>query len=85
MPRALWWYGGGGRFLMSEVPLYPHTHSPSSSLHAPPLIATPASYTMQLLISFRKSTHPQNRQLVVYYYYLEYEVDSFVGELNFYN
>ena len=22
MPRALWWSYGGGRFLMSEVPLY---------------------------------------------------------------
>ena len=22
MPRALWWPSGGGRFIMSEVPLY---------------------------------------------------------------
>ena len=22
MPEALWWSGGGGRFLISEVPLY---------------------------------------------------------------
>jgi len=25
MPRLLWWFYGGGRFLMSEAPLYRHT------------------------------------------------------------
>ena len=28
--------------------------------------------TMYLLLSFRKSSPPQNRQLIVYYYCLEY-------------
>ena len=27
MPRALWWFLGGGAFLMSEVPLYWRTMS----------------------------------------------------------
>jgi len=41
------------------------------------------SHKMYLLISFRKSTPPQNRQLIVYYYQLKYQVDGFVGELTF--
>ena len=36
-----------------------------------------------LLIIFRKSTPPQKRQLIVHYYQLKYQVDGFVGELNF--
>ena len=36
-----------------------------------------------LLISFRKSTAPQNRQFHVYSYELEYLVDGFAGELTF--
>ena len=34
-----------------------------------------------LLIRFRKSTAPQNRQLFVHDFALEYYVDGFVGEL----
>ena len=41
------------------------------------------SHRMYLLISFRKSTLPQNRPLIVYYHSLEYQVDGFVGELTF--
>jgi hypothetical protein len=41
------------------------------------------SHEMYLLISFRKSTPAQNRQLIVYYYLLKYQVDDFVGELTF--
>ena len=40
---------------------------------------------MKLSISFRKSTPPANRQLIVYYYLLKYEVDGIVGELTFLN
>ena len=36
---------------------------------------------MHLLISFRKSTPPQDRQLAVDYYELRYEFDGFEGEL----
>jgi len=38
---------------------------------------------MYLLISFRKSTPPQNLQLIVYYNLLKCYVDIFVGELTF--
>ena len=41
------------------------------------------SDAMSLSISFRKSSPPQNRQVIVYYHLIEYEVDSFVGELTF--
>ena len=37
--------------------------------------------TMYLLISFGKSTPPQNRQLVVHYASTKYQVDSFMGKL----
>ena len=43
------------------------------------------SHTTYLLISFRKSTSPQNRQLIIHYYRLEYQVGCFVGELTFQN
>jgi len=32
---------------------------------------------------FWKVTPSQNRQLIVYYYYLEYQVDGFVGGVTF--
>jgi hypothetical protein len=32
---------------------------------------------------FRKSTPPQNHQLIVYYIWLEQQVDGFVGDLTF--
>ena len=38
---------------------------------------------MYLLISFRKSTPPQKVKLIVYYYWLRYSLDGFVGELTF--
>ena len=34
-------------------------------------------------ISLRKSAPLQNRQLIIYFYLLKYEVDSFVEELAF--
>ena len=34
-----------------------------------------------LLISLKKSTPPENRKLIVYYYELKYGVNAFVGEL----
>ena len=45
--------------------------------------ATPKNlpYRMHLLISIRKSTPPQNRQLTVYYYISKYPVDIFLEEL----
>ena len=38
----------------------------------PPGMITNSSHRVYLRISFRKSTPPQNRQLIVYYYYLKY-------------
>ena len=32
MPRALWWSYGGGRFLMSEVPLYRRIGRPGTGV-----------------------------------------------------
>ena len=49
------------------------------------VVAALLSHKMYLLISFRKSTPPPNRQLIVYHYKLEYLVDGFVGELTFSN
>ena len=40
---------------------------------------------MSSLISFRKSTSPQNRQRIVYYDLLKYYADGCVGELTFEN
>ena len=40
---------------------------------------------MQLLTRYRKSTAPQNRQLIVYCYQSKGLVDGFVGELTFRN
>ena len=40
---------------------------------------------MSSLVSFRESTPPQNRQLIVYYHLLKYYVDGCVGELTFEN
>ena len=37
-----------------------------------------------LLICLRKSTSPQNRQVIVYYKKMNYEVDNFVEKLTFY-
>ena len=37
-----------------------------------------------LLICLRKSTSPQNRQVIVYYKKLDYQVDDFVEKLTFY-
>ena len=34
-------------------------------------------------MSVRKSISPQNRQLIVYYYQLQYEVDGFGGGMTF--
>ena len=41
------------------------------------------SHRMYLIISFRKSTPPQNRQLIIYYDRFKYQVDGLVGELTF--
>ena len=41
------------------------------------------SHRMYSLISLRNSTPLQNRQLVAYYYWLKYQVDTFVGLLTF--
>ena len=41
------------------------------------------SDTMHLLISFRKQTHPQNRQLNILIGNREQGVDDFVGKLTF--
>ena len=41
------------------------------------------SHRTYLSISFRVSSPPQNRQIILYDYQLEYEVDGFVGELTF--
>ena len=43
------------------------------------------SHRMHSLIGFRKSTPPQYRQLVVYYYLSKCSVDGVVGELTFWN
>ena len=40
---------------------------------------------MYLSISFRKSTPPQNGQIIIYYRQSEYEVDGFVVESTLYN
>ena len=34
MPRAVWWSRGGGRVLVSEVPLYMPSISFATSVHA---------------------------------------------------
>jgi hypothetical protein len=44
---------------------------------------TVLSHRMYLLISCRKFTPPQSRQLVVYFYKSKYEIDGFAGELTF--
>ena len=41
------------------------------------------SHMIYLFVSFKKSTPPQNRQLIVYYDYLKYQVRGFVGVLTF--
>jgi hypothetical protein len=56
---------------------------PKNGAHARPDASV--SHRMHLFISFRKSTHPQNRQLIVYCYLFEYQVADFVGELTFEN
>ena len=38
------------------------------------------SHRMYLLISFREPTFPKNRQLIVCFYQLKYQVDGFVGD-----
>ena len=40
---------------------------------------------MYLLIHFIEPDPPQSRQHIVYYDYLEYQVNGFVGKLTFYN
>ena len=47
----------------------------------PGLSGQSLSHRMHLSTSLRKSTPPQNRQLIVDYYYLEQQVDDFVGEM----
>ena len=39
------------------------------------------SHIMYQLNGFRKSTPPENRQLIVYLYQLKYQFDSLMGEL----
>ena len=41
------------------------------------------SHIIYLLISLRKSTSLPNRQLIVYYYLLKYQVESSVGGVDF--
>ena len=40
-------------------------------------------HRMYSLISLRESPPPQSYQLIVYDYYLEYQLNGFVGELTF--
>ena len=44
-----------------------------------------SAHRLYSLDGFRKSTPPQNRQLFVYHYELEQQVDIFGGELTFQN
>jgi len=68
---ALWWPWGGGLFLMSEVTLI-LVVKPGELIDLAELLQDGAVkvlfHRMYSLISFRKSTPPQNRQLIVYYY-----------------
>ena len=43
MPRALWWSWGGERFLVREVPRYPHTAS-SAAGHAERALVLPLAH-----------------------------------------
>ena len=77
----------------------PFFENHSSLQHAPPILPTNTpltsefsyaathqptlSHRMYLLISLRKSTPPQNRQLIVENSSLKHEVDSFMGELTY--
>ena len=59
---------------------------PSPARRAPAARSSRAWFTkislkMCLLISFRKSTPPQNRQLIVYYQLSRYSVHTLVGQL----
>ena len=54
-----------GVFIVSEVPLY---HGAVIAAPCAMVLALGSSHIMLSLISFRKSTSPQNRQLIVYYY-----------------
>ena len=40
-----------------------------------------SSHRLYLLVIFRKSSPPQNRHLIVYFYEFKYEVDGFAREL----
>ena len=44
-----------------------------------------SSHRLYSSISFRKSTPLKNRQLIVYFYSLKYQVDGCVGELTLQN
>jgi hypothetical protein len=53
---------------------------------APPRTRTMlSSHRMYSLIGFKKFTPPQNRQIIVFYYLLKYQVDGFEGKLAFLN
>jgi hypothetical protein len=43
------------------------------------------SHRAYLFLCFRESTPPQNRQLIICFYSLKYQVDGFVGELTLQN
>jgi len=47
------------------------------------LLGPTLSHRMYVLSSFRKTTPPQKRQLIVDYHFQKYEVDRLVGELTF--
>jgi len=74
-----------GLLVHSQVFQTPKESAARKCLHARPKseIKSILSHRMYLLISFRKSTPPPNRQLVVYYYELKYFVNGFVGEITF--
>ena len=75
MPRVLGGSKGVGRFLMGEVPLqsrffFDWSRHPERAREGAQLMFL--SHRIYLLIGFRKSNPPQDRQLVVYYYLSKY-------------
>ena len=67
-----------GLFVLSPTPRHKEADLGDAILAA--LILGAPRY---LSIGLRKSTLPQNRQLIVYYYQSKYQGDGFVGESTF--
>jgi hypothetical protein len=75
-----WWIGAAIREVLAATIGEAHART-----HPRFLRPTHLFDTMYLLISFRKSTPPQNRQLIVYYYNIKNQVDGFARDLTFQN